>query len=62
MAMIGKALGADRRRQGRWKALVIGNDADNFSVGANLGLVIFAINIALYDQLEEMIGDRAADL
>ncbi len=56
MAMIGKALGLIGDSKGEWKALVIANDADNFSVGANLGLVIFAINIALYDQLEEMIG------
>ncbi len=56
MGMIGKALALIGDGKGTWKALVIGNDADNFSVGANLGLVIFAINVALYDQLEEMIG------
>jgi len=56
MAMIGKALGLIGDGKGDWKALVVANDGDNFSVGANLGLVIFAINIALYDQLEEMIG------
>ncbi len=56
MGMIGKALALIGDGKGAWKALVIGNDADNFSVGANLGLVIFAINVALYDQLEEMIG------
>jgi len=56
MGMIGKALALIGDGKGQWKALVIANDADNFSVGANLGLVIFAINVALYDQLEEMIG------
>jgi 3-hydroxyacyl-CoA dehydrogenase len=56
MGMIGKALALIGDGKGQWKALVIANDADNFSVGANLGLVIFAINIGLYDQLEEMIG------
>jgi 3-hydroxyacyl-CoA dehydrogenase len=56
MGMIGKALGLIGDGQGKWKALVVANDADNFSVGANLGLVIFAINIAAYDQLEEMLG------
>jgi 3-hydroxyacyl-CoA dehydrogenase len=56
MGMIGKALALIGDGKGDWKALVIANDADNFSVGANLGLVIFAINVALYDQLEEMIG------
>ncbi len=56
MGMIGKTLGLIGDGKGQYKALVIANDGDNFSVGANLGLVIFAINIALYDQLEEMIG------
>jgi 3-hydroxyacyl-CoA dehydrogenase len=56
MAAIGMALKLIGDGKGQWKALVIGNDADNFSVGANLGLVIFAINIAMYDQLDEMVG------
>jgi 3-hydroxyacyl-CoA dehydrogenase len=56
MAMIGKALALIGDGKGAWKALVIGNDSDNFSVGANLGLVLFAINIAMYDQLTELIG------
>ena len=33
-------------------ALVIANDADNFSVGANIGLALFAANIALWPLLE----------
>jgi 3-hydroxyacyl-CoA dehydrogenase len=56
IGMIAKALALIGDGKGDWKALVIGNDADNFSVGANLGLVIFAINIAGYDQLEEMMA------
>jgi 3-hydroxyacyl-CoA dehydrogenase len=56
MGMIGKALALIGDGKGAWKALVVGNDADNFSVGANLGLVMFAVNIAAYGQLEEMIG------
>jgi 3-hydroxyacyl-CoA dehydrogenase len=56
MTMIGTALALIGDGKGAWKALVIANDGDNFSVGANLGLVIFAINIALYEQLEQMIG------
>ncbi len=55
MMMIGNALALIGDGKGDWKALVVANDGDNFSVGANLGLVIFAINIALYDQLEQMI-------
>jgi 3-hydroxyacyl-CoA dehydrogenase len=56
MTMIGKAIALIGDGKGPWKALVIGNDGDNFSVGANLGLVIFAINVAMYDQLSEMVG------
>jgi 3-hydroxyacyl-CoA dehydrogenase len=56
MTMIGTAMCTIGDGKGDWKALVVANDGDNFSVGANLGLVIFAINVALYDQLEQMIG------
>ena len=56
MTMIAKAIELIGDGKGQWKALVIGNDADNFSVGANLGLVIFAINVAMYDQLSEMVA------
>ena len=56
MTMIGTAMRTIGDGKGDWKALVVANDGDNFSVGANLGLVIFAINVALYDQLEQMIG------
>ncbi len=55
MGMIGQATGLIGDGKGAWKGLVIANDADNFSVGANLGLVMFAINIAMYDQLEGMV-------
>jgi 3-hydroxyacyl-CoA dehydrogenase len=56
MTMIGTAMRTIGDGKGDWKALVIANDGDNFSVGANLGLVLFAINVALYNQLEQMIG------
>jgi 3-hydroxyacyl-CoA dehydrogenase len=38
----------------RYKALVLYNEADNFSVGANLGLVLFSANIAAWDLIESM--------
>jgi 3-hydroxyacyl-CoA dehydrogenase len=38
----------------RYKALVLYNEADNFSVGANLGLVLFNANIAAWDLIETM--------
>ena len=42
--------------KGQWKALVIYNEASNFSAGANLGLALFMINIAMFPQVEEFIG------
>ena len=42
--------------KGQWKALVIYNEASHFSAGANLGLALFMMNIAMYPQVEEFIG------
>ncbi|HEY8189646.1 MAG TPA: 3-hydroxyacyl-CoA dehydrogenase family protein, partial [Micavibrio sp.] len=46
---------------GQYKALVVYNEGTHFSAGANLGLAIFAMNIALWPQIEELIsgGQRA---
>ncbi len=41
---------------GRFKALVVYNEGSAFSAGANLGLALFAINIALWPQIEEMVA------
>ncbi len=38
-----------------WKGLVIANDSDNFSVGANVALVVGAANSGQFDQIEELI-------
>jgi len=38
-----------------YKALVLHNEGDNYSVGANLGLLLFAANIGTWDQIEEMV-------
>jgi 3-hydroxyacyl-CoA dehydrogenase len=56
MAMLGKATGIIGDGKDRWKALVIHNEGDNFSVGANLGLALFAVNIGLWPQVEEMVA------
>lgn len=40
-----------------FKALVIGNDADNFSVGANVGVVLFAANAAMWPVIENSISE-----
>jgi 3-hydroxyacyl-CoA dehydrogenase len=39
-----------------YKALVIYNEGGNFSVGANVGLALFAANIAAWGQVEAMIA------
>ena len=38
-----------------YKALVVYTDATNFSAGANLGLVLFAANLAAWGQIEQQI-------
>jgi 3-hydroxyacyl-CoA dehydrogenase len=42
------------------KALVMHNEADNFSVGANIGLALFAANIAMWPMIEDLIGQGQA--
>jgi 3-hydroxyacyl-CoA dehydrogenase len=39
-----------------FKALIIGSDADNFSVGANVGIVLFAANAAMWPVIEQSIA------
>lgn len=36
-----------------FKALVIGNDSNNFSAGANIGMALFAANLAMWPILEQ---------
>lgn len=38
-----------------YKGLVIANDADNFCVGANIGILLFAANVAAWKQIREII-------
>ncbi|WP_353860425.1 3-hydroxyacyl-CoA dehydrogenase NAD-binding domain-containing protein [Azospirillum formosense] len=61
MAAYGKAMKLIGDGKGDWKALVIHNESDNFSVGANLGLALFALNVGLWPQIEELVegGQRA---
>ena len=40
----------------RFKALVIYNEASNFSLGANLGLALFAANIAAWGEIDTSIS------
>ena len=48
-----KLIKADKK----WKGLVVHNEGPNFSVGANIGLVLFAANIAVWSELESQIED-----
>ena len=53
MAMLSKGLDAVKKSNGAFKALVVYNEAENFSVGANVGLALFAANVALWPFIEE---------
>jgi 3-hydroxyacyl-CoA dehydrogenase len=55
-ALYGEAIKKIGDGKGDFKALVIYNEADNFSAGANLGLALFALNIGLFDQIDELVG------
>ncbi|WP_374545231.1 3-hydroxyacyl-CoA dehydrogenase NAD-binding domain-containing protein [Rhodoblastus sp.] len=39
-----------------YKALVVYNEGSNFSVGANLGLALFAANIAGWNEIQGLVG------
>jgi len=54
--VINKAIKTIGDGTGEFKTLVIYNEGANFSVGANLGLAIFAMNISLFPQIEEMVA------
>jgi 3-hydroxyacyl-CoA dehydrogenase len=53
MAMLTRGLDTVKKSNGAFKAMVIYNEADNFSVGANVGLALFAVNVALWPFIEE---------
>lgn len=61
MAMIHEAIKLIGDGKGEWKALVIHNEGSNFSVGANLGMAMFVINIGMWPQIDEMVtgGQKA---
>ena len=42
--------------QSQYKAMVVYNDADSFSAGANLGLALFAVNIAAWSEIEKLVA------
>lgn len=58
MAMLGKAIGLAAKA---YKGLVIYNEGENFCVGANLGVALFAANVAAWPVIEQAVaGGQAA--
>ena len=55
LGMVKKSVKIISESKGQWKGLVVHNEADNFSVGANLGLALFALNIAMYPAIEDLV-------
>ena len=58
IGLLGKTIALVQEK--RFKALVIYNEGQNFSVGANLGTALFAANIAAWGEIEKAHGRRAA--
>ena len=52
MSLYGKTIALVQQK---YKALVIYNEGRNFSVGANLGLALFAVNIAAWGEIEKLV-------
>ncbi len=52
MKLIGKAIPLV---QAHYKALVVYNEGSNFSAGANLGLALFALNIAAWSEIDKLV-------
>jgi 3-hydroxyacyl-CoA dehydrogenase len=53
MALLGKSIALVKKD---FKALVIYNEGDHFSLGANIGLMLFAANIAAWSQIESLLA------
>ncbi|WP_334176400.1 3-hydroxyacyl-CoA dehydrogenase NAD-binding domain-containing protein [Pseudoxanthobacter sp.] len=52
MALLGRTIDLVEKK---YRALVIYNEGPNFSVGANLGLALFAANIAAWGEIEKLV-------
>ena len=59
-ALFKKTIATISESKGKYKGLIIHNEADNFSAGVNLGLALFALNIALYPAVEDLIKQGQA--
>jgi 3-hydroxyacyl-CoA dehydrogenase len=54
LKMLGKAAGLIDGE--RFRALVLHNEAESFSVGANIGIALFAANLAMWPAIEESVA------
>ncbi len=52
LGLLGKSIGLVAKS---YKAMIIYNEGSNFSVGANLGLALFAANVASWSSIEQLI-------
>ena len=55
MAMLHRAVARAGRGDGAFQAIVLHNEGRHFSVGANLGLLLYAINLAAWRDIEKLI-------
>jgi 3-hydroxyacyl-CoA dehydrogenase len=55
LGMVKKAVATIADSKGQYKGLVVHNEGDNFSAGANLGLALFALNIAMYPAIDDLV-------
>ena len=55
LGMLKKTVAFISESKGQYKGLVVHNEGENFSVGANLGLALFALNIAMYPAIEDLV-------
>ena len=53
LKLLGQTIGLVQQK---YKALVIYNEGKNFSVGANLGLALFAANIGAWGEIEKLVA------
>lgn len=57
MKMIHTAIEVIGDGSGDYKSLVVYNEGTNFSVGANLGLALFVVNVGLWPAIEGLVRD-----
>ncbi len=58
LGLLGKALGVAAKG---YRGMVVYNEGENFSVGANLGIAMFAANVAAWPVIEQQVaGGQAA--